>query len=409
MSPETTNIRVEKKTTPKKHIKWIIALLLFLIIGCNLENPFVLLAVKNLFGPEALSFLLDLNPRRVQVFQEFKPDQDTVFTPQSPDSSSQFVVSTDIGPLAVEGAVDMSKLEQDGYLAIRVPHAPPTHTVSSILTPTVTFVYRTIPTDTQVTQPITITRRDEYLPAINAAFPIADNQSHWEVWWLPEGDTFPIPNEPFLLRSNDLPLRINYTIDFGAGANGADCAGCLLEYQLFNGFNFVGALKFPMLIQLNAGLSEKPLAVFDHCVQATKTIFVPITPTLPYTHEHCLSNRDTVPRTFTLELSSSENRAYTVFTQTTQFGSTPVPLMGNQITVPPDNFALEGIRILAVHTPTLTITDTSREVFVITATSTISPDVQTSATSLAFGPSYELNEAGSEAQNQIFLPAILKN
>ncbi len=389
-----------------------LCVLVIISISCNINNPFVILTIKHIIGPEFLSFITNTGkPQELFVFHEFVPEEDTTLSPTNVGGSSKLSKSTKVGLVEVEGSVDLSQLEANGYLAIKVPHAPPTFTVSSMMTPTVQFIYRTIPTGTQITEMITITRRNEYTPTVNEAMPIADGQSHWETWWLPDGNTFPLPTEAFEIRRADLPFQIRYTIDFGDGTHSRSCQGCVLEYYLYNGFNFIGPLKFPILIDGAGGPSQEPMAIFDHCKQGLgfETSFIPITPTIPYTHEHCLTNRDTMTRTFALEFSSSEDRSYTIFTQAE--GGSITPLMGNEVEVPPNglsNFSKTGVRIMAVHTPTITISDTTREIFTIKATSKVSPEVIAEAVSMAFGPQYILNEALNSGNISVYLPAVLK-
>ncbi len=304
-----------------------------------------------------------------------------------------------IGPFSAAG-IDVSTLEQRGFMAIRVPHVPPTYTTSSIVLMRINFLYHLPPTATIATSvPITFTHRNEYLPQVNAQFPITDGKSHWEVWWLPSGGTFPIPTQPFRLDVNDRPLQVFYFLDFGAGSRARACANCPLEYELYNGFVFIGHTR-RMFVQ-DTGVTGNPLALFGQC--GSNTLTLPMTPTVPFTHTHCLTNFDTLTRTFNLQFASSQNWPYIYYTQKTNPGAQPVLLAGNQVTVGPGTFG-SGVMIHAVLTPTITLSDRMRETFIITATSTISASVQASAESYVLAPAYELNEG----QRKLFLPLVVK-
>jgi hypothetical protein len=63
--------------------------------------------------------------------------------------------------------------------------------------------------------------------------------------------------------------------------------------------------------------------------------------------------------------------------------------------------------LLAVYTPTIAVTDTLRETFVVTATSTVSPTtVRAEAVSVALAPGCQLDEGGGYS---IYLPLVLRN
>jgi hypothetical protein len=304
-----------------------------------------------------------------------------IYTPTTPGSSPSLRL-----PLAGAGGVDVPTLEQSGFIAIRVPHAPPTFTVSSITTMTVQFTYRQPPGAPNVTTvPIAVTRRTEYEAMVNARFPITDGRSHWEVWWLPPGGQFPIPTQPFELQFWDPPLRVEYKIDFGAGADARACGGCVLEYQLYNGHVFMGTTRNMRI----SGATANALVLFDRC--GAPTLMTAITPTVAFTHTHCLSNHDLVARTFDLQFSSSRNWNYTYFTQRTEPGYPLQALAGNQVTLDPST-GVEGLHIYAVTTPPITNEDAVRETFMITATSTVSPSVQATGVSWSIPPAYSLNE-----------------
>jgi len=323
-----------------------------------------------------------------------------VFTPTGGAGQAGFKLEGfDTDAIAVSDWEAMfNEVVEKGYLAVRVPHAPPTYTASMIVSPTIKFSYYSPPaTTTKTTVSITVTRRTEYESAVNTRYPITDNQSHWEVWWIPEGVEPPIPDEPFRLEGDEWPPpgAVEYGIDL-VDADGLACAGGPLEYLFYNGYVFMG--PFRTTIRFHGDVPGNPLVAFDVCYGVSKpTIMQGITPTVPFTHEHCLMNLDTTTRTYTLEWSSSENWNYTFYTQTNEAGSVPMPLVGNQVTLGPDEWPAhdDEVQILAVLTPSITISDTMRETFFITATSTISPEVQATAFSFAFAPSYQLDEGGA--------------
>ena len=334
-----------------------------------------------------------------------------VFTPTGSTGPAGFeVAGFDSDVVAIQDWDAMlDEAVEKGYLAIRVPHAPPTYTASMIVSPTVEFTYYSPPvTTTKTTISITVTRRDEYSATVNARYPITDGQSHWEVWWTPEGAEPPIPDEPFRFDGDVWPPpgAVEYGIDLGV--DGRTCAGCPLEYLFYNGYVFIG--PFRTTIKFWGEVSGNPLATFDQCHEASKpTIMQGITPTVPFTHEHCLMNLDALTHTYTLGWSSSENWNYTFYTQTNEVGSVPVPLMGNQVTLGPGDWSAheDEVRILAVLTPTITVSDTMRETFFITATSVVSDDVQAVAFSFALAPAYQLDE--SEGRFKIYLPLVLRD
>ncbi len=337
-----------------------------------------------------------------------------VFTPTGGAGQAGFKLEGfDTDAIAVSDWEAMfDEVVEKGYMAIRVPHAPLTYTASTIVSPTVKFSYYSPPaTTTKTTVPITVTRRTEYEPAVDARYPITDNQSHWEVWWIPEGTESPIPDEPFRLEGDEWPppSAVEYGIDL-VDADGLACAGCPLEYLFYNGYVFMG--PFRTTIRFHGDVPGNPLVAFDVCYGVSEpTIMQGITPTVPFTHEHCLMNLDTTTRTYTLEWSSSENWNYAFYTQANEAGSVPVPLVGDQVTLGPYDSGWDQrddeVRILAVLTPTITVSDTMRETFFITATSVVSDDVQAVAFSFALAPAYQLDE--SEGGVKVYLPLVLRN
>jgi hypothetical protein len=152
-----------------------------------------------------------------------------------------------------------------------------------------------------------------------------------------------------------------------------------------------------------------------HCnYQATPlapTILQYITPTVPFTHAHCLENWDTVTRTFTINASSSQGWDYAYYWQGSEAGATPNPAGDLPFTVevgPPPNAWDPGcLGLLAVYTPTIAVTDARRETFVVTATSTVSPTtVRAEAVSVALATGYQLDEGGGYS---IYLPLVVRN
>jgi len=292
----------------------------------------------------------------------------------------------------------LDEFGEKGYFAFRVPHAPPTYTVSSIISPTLSLTYYAPPTSTTSAVTTTIfTRRTEYESAVNAAYPIADGKTHWEAWWLPDGRAFPIPDEPF--RTEGRSVQFNYQIDLGDDVNAADCAGCPLAYLIWNGYTFIG--PFQEFIVLSAG---DPSVTFDLCGQpSVPTALWDIRPTEPITHEHCLENDDSLAHTFNLDFSSSQNWNYQYYTQANRVGADPVPLVENQVSLA----AYGSVRILAVVTPPVSEDDTMRETFTVRATAQEDPTMWATASSLALAPSYQLNEGGG-AQYTIYLPLVIR-
>ncbi len=317
----------------------------------------------------------------------------------------------------------LDELADQGYVAIRVPHAPPTYTQSSLLPGSfaeddaVEFNYYSPPsTTTLTTVPVSVTRRIDLESIVNAQFPITDDQSHWEVWWLPPGDPFPIPDQPFRLEGYDWPppLELSFRIDFVDGG-AHPCAGCPVEVLFYNGYVFIGpyqtALRYTYQTQ-----PMDPLASFGvHCGyevdSLSPSVVQYITPTVPFTHTHCLENWDAITRTFTIHTASSEGWNYQYYYQAAEDGAAPVPVAGTPFTVqvgPPHLAWSPGaVGLLAVHTPTIAITDTLRETFHITATSTVSAEVQAASVSFALAPGYTLNETGP--QYDLYLPLVLRS
>lgn len=329
-----------------------------------------------------------------------------VFTPtNSTEQGSTWSIDLETVPEVVPLEVSQSILDEfgeKGYLAFRVPHAPPTYTASSIFSPTLSLTYYAPPTSTTSTVTMTkLTRRTEYEATVNATYPITDGKSHWEVWWLPDGQVFPVPDEPF--RTESTSLRFDYLIDLGDGVPSANCAGCPISYLIWNGYTFIG--PFQEFIVLMVGPSGgDPAVTFDMCgPPSNPSMLWFIRPTEPITHEHCLENDDSLAHTFDLDFSSSQNWNYQYYTQTNQVGSDPVPLVGNQV----DLAAYGAVRILAVVTPPVSEDDTMRETYTVQATVQDDPTMWATASSLALAPSYQLDESGSLPYT-IYLPVVLR-
>jgi hypothetical protein len=63
-------------------------------------------------------------------------------------------------------------------------------------------------------------------------------------------------------------------------------------------------------------------------------------------------------------------------------------------------------RLLAIHTPTIAVTDTMRETIEIATTSVISPEVGANAVSFALAPGYQLNEG--ERRFRVYVALVLR-
>jgi len=346
-----------------------------------------------------------------------------VFTPTITRGGT--VVRTDDG----QTISYLDDLATKGYLAIRVPHAPPAYNPSSLVPGIapwepnpVTFSYYSLPSATeQTTDTVDIVRRGDLEVIVNARYPITDGQSHWEVWWLPDGETFPIPGGPFRLDADPswpdrYPLEVRFQIDFGAGASAADCAGCPIELLVYNGYLFAGPYR--LALRYSDATIREPLASFGvHCAYdpdapVYPTVMQYISPTVPFTHTYCLENWDTVPRIFTIEAASSEGWDYTYYWQEIESGATLQPAGDPPFNVEvgpvPSGYEPGILGLLAVYTPAISPDDAMRETLYMTATSVVSPEVQASALSVALAPGYTLDEGGQPPQHHIYLPLILR-
>jgi len=315
-------------------------------------------------------------------------------------------------PLVGDGVLGLPSylddLAQKGYLAIRVPHAPPTYTVSILDPDPIEFRYYMPPSSsTAITVPIAITRVLAYEGTVNTLYPISDGHSHWEVWWI-EDDHFPVPTDTFRLEEGwPQAIEVSFRIDF-SDANAAECAGCPMEILLYNGYTFIGPFQAPLVMASSTPLPGNPLAAFDQGCATTKATYMQyITPTVPFSHTHWLGNYDTVTRTFTITATSSQNWAYTYYYGRVGQPFQPAPSLPFTVSVghgAPGGWPPPCVGISAIHTPSIAITDTLRETFYIAATSTVSPDVQADVTSFAMAPGYQLDEA----KFKLYLPLVLR-
>jgi len=409
ISPVTSNEQGKELHLSRRLI--VMALVYaFLIMGCGIFEACSILHGRGYSETNFESHISSaLATNQIYVWLDFGATG--IISPT--ESVTQLVTS----PLQPGGTVIIpislvNELSDKGYLAVRVPHAPPTYTQSSIISATIDFTYREPPDAAdQTTVPVTVTQRNEYLAAVNARYPITDGKSHWEVWWLPEGERFPLPNGAFRLEGGwPTALEIFFVLDFGTGVPGVNCAGCPVEVLLYNGYTYIGPFTYPLVIEEDPPPAGNPLVAFGPRCGALSTVQT-ITPTVPFTHTHWLESYDTVGRTFTITASSSQNWDYMYYTKRPN-QSELVPVAGVPFTVtmgprPNDWPFADCIGIMAVNTPTISIIDTLRETFAITATSVISPDVQATNRSFALAPSYQLNE-GAAQRWHLFLPVLMK-
>jgi hypothetical protein len=379
-----------------------------LLMGCatmaDLERALELVAEFNaLFDMKAFQDET-FNPNGSQriIRQEIFSNSRITFKEQV--TSSRQVRSASTGAVST---IDLAKLAEDGYIAVRVPHVPPAFVESEILSPTVKLSFTTPESPDEQTLDVAVVRRDEHLAAVNAAFPIADNRSHWEVWWLPLGESLPIPASEFTLERTF--LTISYVISYGDGQDGRNCGDCPIEFRLFNGFVFLGPYFAPLT--KNPKGNAIPAAIFDKCGGTMAEI---VAPDGVLTIEHCLSNLDSVTRTFTIAHSSSLGLDYDFFVRSNLVlpGETFRPLANNRVDVPPSQSGFIGIIVRAIHTPTVSFPADARETYHLTATSVLSPEVTASAISFGFGTEYELDEEPDQEPDpegdSLFLPAARK-
>src|SRR5207237_3867446 len=96
--------------------------------------------------------------------------------------------------------------------------------------------------------------------------PSNDGGAHWEAWWIGSNEHFPMPPEPFMTSRSSIPapVSVDFTIDFGSGRDARDCAGCALDYILYNGFKF-SELEHTIIRISGYSGPGNPLVSFDEC------------------------------------------------------------------------------------------------------------------------------------------------
>ena len=318
-------------------------------------------------------------------------------------------------------AVDLNLLAAEGYVGVRVPHAPPTYTVSTIMAgmspgaPGAHFRYFSPPTNPiATTVPVTLTRRPELEPALNARFPITDGRSHWEVWWLPDGAALPLPDGPFrLVNEFPAPFSFEFQADFGEEAVDS-CSGCPFQYVVFDGATLLGPFDGAVVYGNDQG---RPLALFGtHCTHfppdAVMINSVLLAPSQPYTFTFCLENYDTFTQTFAVDITSEQSWAYTFHTQAVvDFGgqappAVPVGSAPFQVQVSGATEFDPGMLVIhAVGAPTFTVGASIRETLQVGAQSTLSPTMRADTAAVGFSMQFDpqLN-----AERKTYLPTITK-
>jgi hypothetical protein len=305
-------------------------------------------------------------------------------------------------------AIDLDELAVKGYVAVRVPHAPPTYTTSILQAgftpgaPGARFTYFLPPSSEQpVSVPVTLTRHISLEQSINTRFPITDGASHWEVWWLAEGGRFPIPAEPFRL---DGALSLEFKVNFGADS-AATCHGCPYEYLIFDGATLHG--PFGGTVIVDTPTSTAAVRFGSECNHQTPSIptvaGVLLTPSQPFTLTYCLENYDNRAHTFAITANSEQAWAYTFYTQTV--GAAPVRVGDAPFQVRASGkgqFFPGMIAIHAVFTPTFAVDANINESLELRATSLESPAMTT--TGAAFGASPGFTPAAPE--EALYLPII---
>jgi hypothetical protein len=308
----------------------------------------------------------------------------------------------------------LDDLAENGYVAIRVPHAPPGYAPSQLGVPayypnTIEFSYFMPPdAPARTTIPVTITRIAAYETIVNQRFPISDGKSHWEVWWL-DGNEFPIPDGTFrLVDGFPQAVEVVFQIDFGSGTSALDCAGCPVEVLLYNGYTFIGPFSVPIVLEgTNPSPPGNPRVAFNMCPSQFGSRVQYITPTVRFTHTYWLGNFDTVTRTFTMNDGSSQGWGYTWYSGPEGDPATLAPGTPFTIDVGPSATGEYPtcVQVLAAYNPTIAVTSTLRETLILTATSTVSPAVWAQTASMALAPGYQLDEGGGNNQ---YLPTVLR-
>lgn len=314
-------------------------------------------------------------------------------------------------------AANLDDLAEQGYVAVRVPHAPPDYAPSVLSAGDAGGGYAgyfrySLPPDNpdQAIVPITLTRHSELETTINARFPITDGRSHWEVWWLPAGEGFPTPPGPFAVRSQlPPPLGLTFRIDFGVDGV-APCNGCTYAYAAFDGNTLMGPYTGTLTY---SGGPASPYASFgSECLhspaQIASTGSQLLTPNQPFTYTYCLQNYDRQAHTFQVEPQSQQGWSYTYFTQTMTADSAPVSVGSAPFQTLVGGYQGGNPGLMAIHavyTPDFAADASLAEVLQLQATSVVSPTLQangiSTGASLAFDPQRQREE-------KLYMPAMSK-
>lgn len=309
-------------------------------------------------------------------------------------------------------AIDLDELAAKGYVAVRVPHAPPTYTTSTLQAgftpgaPGARFTYYLPPSSEQpVSVPVTLTRHISLEQSINARLPITDGASHWEVWWLAEGGRFPIPTAPFRL---DGGLSLEFKVNFGADAAAA-CHGCPYEYLIFDGATLHGPFGGTVVVDTpNSAAAARFGTECTHQTPSIPTVAgVLLTPGQPYALTYCLENHDSRAHPFAIAAHSQQAWEYTFYTQTVGAAAAAVLAGGApfQVVAPGKSQFWPGmIAVHAVFTPTFAVDESINESLELRATSLISPTL--TAAGAGFGASLAFTPAASE--KSLYLPVIAR-
>jgi len=307
-------------------------------------------------------------------------------------------------------AIDLDELAAKGYVAVRVPHAPPTYTTSILQAgftpdaPGARITYYLPPSSEQpVSVPVTLTRHISLEQSINTRFPITDGASHWEVWWLAEGGRFPIPAAPFRLEG---ALSLEFKVNFGADAT---CHGCPYEYLIFDGATLHGPFGGTVVVDtLNSAAVARFGSECNHQMPSIPTVAgVLLTPGQPFTLTYCLENYDSRAHTFAIAAHSQRDWAYTFYTQTVGAAAAPVLAGGApfQVQAPGKGQFWPGmIAVHAVFTPTFDTDASVNESLELHAASLVSPTL--TAAGAGFGASLAFTPA--DAEEAIYLPVITR-
>lgn len=313
-------------------------------------------------------------------------------------------------------AIDLNELAAKGYVAVRVPHAPPSYVTSTLQAglaagaPGARFEYFSPPTSMIPTSvPVTLTRHMALEQSINTRFPITDGASHWEVWWLAEGAQFPIPAGPFRLDDTlSTPLALQFNVDFGGDA-AATCHGCSYEYLIFDGATLHGPFAGTVAVDAVDGsavarfgaectFQEPPIATLSAAL---------LTPGQPFTFTYCLENYDNQPHTFAIAAHSQQGWGYTFYTQTVGVAAAPA-LVGSapfQVRTPGKGQFWPGmLAIHAVFTPTFAADANINEALELRATSLTNPVMTTAGA--GFGASLGFTPTNSE--QALYLPMVAR-